>query len=267
MRSVLKKELVKEWTLEKLLEGRDFNDISGRIFHVADVNMEAKKLNPLREDSSDAIGCVEYTPNSACDLRIFIDLELYKNIEKTTYKQTGDKVIKRSICDRLWYVETLAHECIHYFELVNLYKVLCNGICYENDDIRLMRQFSEYSAKKAGYKFYFMALDNFNAFDLDYINSVLDNCVKFYESLQNQRLRRPIFLYHQIRLLATISAWKEYYNDERAERALLPFFGDVSVKDDILNCLSVDLEKISKEEVLTLGDRFLRILNNSTMFR
>lgn len=45
------------------------------------------------------------------------------------------------------------------------------------------------------------------------------------------------------------------------------FFGDVSVKDDILNCLSVDLEKISKKEVLTLGDRFLRILNNSTMFR
>ena len=86
-----------------------------------------------------------------------------------------------------------------------------------------------------------MALDNFNAFDLDYINSVLDNCVKFYESLQNQRLR-PIFLYHQIRLLATISAWKEYYNDERAEEHFA-FFGDVSVKDDILNCLSVDLEK------------------------
>lgn len=262
---MLKKELVKEWTLEKLLEGRDFSDISKRIFHVPDVNVAAKKLNPLRE-TSDALGCVEYIPDSACDLRILINQELYENIEETTHREDNGKVIKPSICDRLWYVETLAHECIHYFELMNLYKVLCNGICYEDEDLRLMRQFSEYNAKKVGYKFYFMALDHFNAFDPSYISSELDNCVGFYQSLQNKRLKKPVFFYHQIRLLATISAWKEYYHDDRAERVLLPFFADVSVRDDILNCLSVDLEKISRTEVVELGDELLRILNNSTIF-
>lgn len=263
---MLEKELVKDWTIGELLKDREFNDISKTIFHVPDVNIEAKKLNPLRESSNDSIGCVEYIPNSACDLKILIKQELYENIEKTTHKQDNGEVIETSICDRLWYVETLAHECTHYFELINLYRVLCNGICYENDDIRLMRQFSEYSAKKAGYKFYFMALDHFNAFDPSYIDFELDNCVKFYKSLQNKKLEKPIFLYHQIRLLATISAWKEYYHDDRAERKLLPFFADISVKDDVLNCLSIDLEKISKVEVVALGDEFLKILNNSTIF-
>lgn len=263
---MLEKELVKEWTIGKLLEGREFNNISKKIFHVSDIDIEARKLNPLRENSNDAVGCVEYIPNSMCDLRIFIKKELYENIEKATHKQNNGEVVETSMCHRLWYVETLAHECTHYFELINLYTILCNGICYENDDIRLMRQFSEYSAKKEGYKFYFMALDHFNVFDPNYINSALDDWARFYGSLQNKTLTKPMFLYHQIRLLATISAWKEYYHNDSAEKKLLPLFADISVKDAVLNCLSVDLEKISKAEAVALGDDFLEILNNSTIF-
>lgn len=262
---MLEKELVKEWTIGKLLEGREFDNISKKIIHVSDVNIEAKKINPLRENS-DAIGCVEYVPNSRCDLKILIQKELYENIGKATYKQDNNEVVEVSMCYRLQYVETLAHECTHYFELINLYRVLSNGICNENNDIRLMRQFSEYSAKKTGYKFYFMALDHFNAFDTSCINCELDNWVRFYNSLQNIKLEMPIFLYHQIRLLATISAWNEYYDNDRAERKLSPFLADTSVKDDLLNCLSINLEKISKEEVVAVGNDFMEILNNSSIF-
>ncbi|NMA30969.1 MAG: hypothetical protein GX941_04075 [Candidatus Methanofastidiosa archaeon] len=262
---MLKKEIVKEWTIEKFLIGRGPYEMSNKIFHVPDVNAEAKKINPLREDS-DADGCVEYIPDSVCDLKILIKEELYTNIEKATHKQDDGKVVETSMCYRLWYVETLAHECTHYFELINLYKVICNGVCYENEDIRLMRQFSEFSATKAGFKFYFMALDHFNAFDPSYLISTLDNYAAFYESLLNKKQDMPRFLYHQIRLLALISAWKEYYHDDKAEQRILPFFADISAKDAILNCLSVDLEKVSKTEVVALGDEFLRVLNNSTIF-
>lgn len=151
----------------------------------------------------------------------------------------------KQITDDLLYVETLFHELTHVVDFYNFIQEDCNG---DYSKIKTAKEFpmfyywTEFNAKKIGYKLYRNYLDDFtklNMNDQEIINHMKTTEVEY----QNENLLQELNdysdnftkqLYFTFHYLARYSVWEsiepEYFKDGRK----FPYWLDITFKGRIL---------------------------------